>query len=345
MKEEKVNGKTYRLPNNLNPFQKKMYIHLIDWKWKNITKTPGIAKYKGKSIFYDAILPVDIVNQFPLIYSHILVDINNHNETYPFKLHKYFNHMASSQAAAINLFLPLLLLSSSPEKLMQKIKPDFKKLAKNELYKGFRIEFWDRNSNKNKGILGDHNATTGTDADIAIAYYNQDNELCLWLIEHKLTEMEFTTCGGYKSSKNLSKGSCKNDFNTILRNKKLCHYHSVNKYKYWELTDKYKFFFKNISTKKDCPFRNGLNQLWRNQLMALAIENDKSNQYKHVCFSVVHHPDNNYLNSSMKEYNKLINQNNKFFIFTSKDVIDSAILANNVNITKWINWYKNIYKL
>ena len=41
---------------------------------------------------------------------------------------------------------------------------------------------------------------------------------------------------------------------------------------------------------KGCPFRGGMNQLWRNQLLAMALE--KEGIYKNVYFSVVHHPEN-----------------------------------------------------
>jgi len=30
-----------RLPGSLNPFQQKLYIHLINWKWRHITREPG----------------------------------------------------------------------------------------------------------------------------------------------------------------------------------------------------------------------------------------------------------------------------------------------------------------
>jgi hypothetical protein len=48
-------------------------------------------------------------------------------------------------------------------------------------------------------VLNDHTNVSGTDADIAIAYYDNLGNLNLWMIEHKLTEVEFTTCGGFKS--------------------------------------------------------------------------------------------------------------------------------------------------
>lgn len=106
--------------------------------------------------------------------------------------------MASSQAANMNLFMPILQHPLANQ-ILKHLKPDFKCLANDELYHGYRLEFWDGNSNNEKGNLGDHTPVAGTDSDIAIAYYNNDDKLCLWLIEHKLRENEFTKCGGSKS--------------------------------------------------------------------------------------------------------------------------------------------------
>ena len=345
MKEEKINGKTYKLPGSLNKFQKEMYVHLIDWKWKNITKKPGLYKYKGEFIEYDAILPKTERKKFPLIYKPILNDLKDHKTKYHFKLHLHFNHMASSQAANINLFLPILL-SPKANDILRLLKSDFKKLTTGKLYKGFRIEYWDGNSDTDKGLLGDHNARSGTDSDIAIAYYNKKDELCLWLIEHKLTEKEFTTCGGYKSkNRDKLKHLCEKPFAEIVDNKDYCYYHNVRKNNYWLITDKHKDFFKNHNNFSTCPFRKGMNQLWRNQLLGFAVEDDPKQPYKNVYFSVVHHPDNKYLIKRIKEYKELINDNQKFSVFTSKEVIDHASKTKDKDIEEWIDWYKDLYKV
>lgn len=73
---------------------------------------------------------------------------------------------------------------------------------------------------------------------------------------------------------------------------------------------------------KGCPFRGGMNQLWRNQLLAMALE--KEGTYKKVYFSVVHHPENHFLYKSMSEYAKLTDHSSKFNSFTSDKLIDAA---------------------
>ncbi|MEZ4939198.1 MAG: hypothetical protein R2799_16555 [Crocinitomicaceae bacterium] len=319
-----------------------MYVHLINWKWKHITEKPGINHYKGKAIEYDAILPEEVRKDSPLIYPPILKDLKEHKKQFDFKFHAHFNHMASSQAANVNLFLPILL-SPKVNEILRKQKPDFKRLATDKLYKGFRIEFWDGNSSQEKGLLGDHNSSTGTDSDMAIAYYNHEEELCLWLIEHKLTEAEFTTCGGAKSKGRKTHHSCDMSFKDILKNKDTCYYHSANHYQYWNLTEKHQKFFANANEGHVCLFKKGMNQLWRNQLLALELED--SGEYKDVFFSVVHHPDNDDLDESLKEYKELIADNRKFSVFTSKELVESSQKNGDRVLYEWVDWYKNLYNI
>jgi len=337
----------YKLPSGLNDFQRELYIHLIEWKWKYISRETGIYRKKDKNGIVkeyekDAILPEAVRDSYPLIFPAVLDDLKAHKVLFDFKLHDHFHHMASSQAANINLFLPILL-HSNVNSILRKLKPDFKRLATEMLYKGFRIEYWDGNSIMERGLLGDHSKDAGTDSDIAIAYYNNHNELCLWLIEHKLTEKEFTTCGGYRTRFNNHKESCNNSFTTILAKKELCHYHRVNKYQYWNLTDANKDLFIHAEAETHCPFRDGMNQLWRNQLLGLGLM--QQGKYKHVVFSVVKHPDNHALDTVLNDYQKLTNKDPRFSWFSSSKIIQAAENVNNKTLEGWAGWYRKLYMI
>ena len=337
----------YKLPSGLNDFQKEMYIHLIEWKWKYITRTPGIYRKKDRNGVVreyekDAILPENLRDEYPLIYPTVLKDLLVHKLKFPFKLHEQFHNMASSQAANVNLFLPLLLHFNA-DAIFRQLKPDFRRLATEELYKGFRIEFWDGNSVNEPGLLRDHSANAGTDSDIGIAYYNEKEELCLWLIEHKLTEKEFTSCGGYKSKLNYHKESCSNSFAAIIANKDLCHYHKVNKYEYWNLTEANKQIFTQAKVENHCPFREGMNQLWRNQLLALGLEQKR--KYKNVFFSVVRHPGNLFLDGVLKEYQMLISNEIRFSWTNSAEIIRASRTLNDASLNAWAKWYCDLYMI
>ena len=321
----------YKLPAKLTEFQLALYIHLIEWKWKHITKEPG----KHGKTFYDAILPQEFQEEGYPLYSPLVEEIRNNHK---FKLHLHFGHMASSQAACINLFTPLLLMETVANQVLPSINPKFSSLATSELEGGFQFEFWPESN-----PLNDHTEVAGTDSDIAIAYYGLSGDLCLWLIEHKLSEDEFTTCGGYKSKGNQKKTLCKNGPG-IINDRSKCYYHSSCQYKYWDITHKSNLFILNlIEDGQHCPFKDGKNQLWRNQLMAFAIQEE--GKYKHVHFSVVHHPDNHDLRESIDNYKTIIRDPGLFSVFTARDVIKPASLIKYKYIQDWVAWYSDLYMI
>jgi hypothetical protein len=337
MKTYTLNRQSYRLPDILSPFQLKMYVHLVNWKWAHITRAPGM----DRGVIYDTVIPKEqFAEQLPLLYPAIVPAFKEHHKKYHFRIHKHFFHMASSQAANVNLFLPILLHPKAGA-VLALLKPDFARLATDELNHGYRIEFWDEGF----GSLADKKGTTGTDADIAIAYYNHQDQLCLWMIEHKLTEKEFTNCGGAKSHRRKERHSCDRTYSEILANKNLCFYHDMNKYNYWTITEINREFFSNHASHARCPFRSGINQLWRNQLLALAIERDEEQLYQHVAFSVVKHPGNDHLDKSLAEYRQLIANNPRFSVFTSSDVVEATSTLNDPELDTWITWYRDLYAL
>ena len=64
MKVHTIGGRDYRLPSNLNDFQRDLYIHLIDWKWGHGIKEAGI--YRNQE--YDAIIPDPRGDEYPTLY-------------------------------------------------------------------------------------------------------------------------------------------------------------------------------------------------------------------------------------------------------------------------------------
>ena len=321
----------YKLPKSLTDFQKTFYIHLIQWKHKHITKEPGLHQDRE----YDAILPKEYQDQFYPLYRPIVDEVLKNHQ---FKPHKHFGHMASSQAACINLFTAILMNDTIANQVLNKIKPDFKKLATDQLESGFQFEYWNKSN-----PLNDHTPAAGTDSDIAIAYYNQKDELSLWLIEHKLTEKEFTTCGAYRSSGNKQKDFCNNP-KAILSNNNKCYYQYARNYKYWELTSNSGLFdLEEMAKRSECPFLDGKNQLWRNQLMAYAIQKERS--FKNAHFSVVYHHDNLHLSETINNYTDLLTDKTVFSTFTSRDLVKAASDIQNNALQEWISWYSNLYKI
>jgi hypothetical protein len=338
MKIIEIDGRKYRLPNGLNDFQFQMYIHLINWKWAHLTQEPGYFNNAP----YDALLPDELIAKHNPLYDPIKEKFLDHQRKFPFKSHEFFGHMASSQAACVNLFLPLFKEPLIAARVLGAVKEDLKEIATDYLDNGFRIEFWDEPDN----VLNDHTKVAGTDADIAIAYHDHQGNLNLWMIEHKLTEAEFTTCGGYKSKGRTSKHACA-PASAILENTDLCYYHSACNFRYWDITLQETSPFKAdlIREYVECPFKGGMNQLWRNQLLAISLEKSTSPKwpYKKVYFSVVHHPRNEALQPSISEYQKLIENNDRFFAFSSEKVINRAKEIYDPALSEWVHWYEELY--
>jgi len=350
MKTQTIEGKSYRLPDVQSDFERDMYVHLIKWKWRHIGKEAGHHVHKGQIIEYDAILPDECKQheKMPHLYSSIQDYLDAHRCRNPFRIHPHFYHMASSQAANINLFLPILH-HPQVNSILRLLKKDFKALAKDQLDHGYCLEYWGGNfdaRSSGRGLLGDKSARAGTDSDIGIAYFNHQDELCLWLIEHKLLEHEFTKCGGYKSKGRVDKvrHDCTRSFSQILSEKSRCYYHDKCHYRYWEITEAHNRFFSNPETYGQCPFQGGLNQLWRNQLLALATEQQGS-PFKHAEFSVVRHHDNEALDRSIDDYKKIIDNNPKFSVFTSAEIISAAELHADDDLSKLISWYSDLYRI
>lgn len=337
-----INGTEYYIPANLTSEQEKIYCHIIDWKREHITKKKGV--YRGNE--YDAVLPVPQGGFVApaMIYELIALQLTEMQQgEFAYKPHKFAHHAVSSQTACINLFMPLLL-SDEINSILPKIQacpPGFKEIARDKLFNGFSFEYWGQDIKSARGVLNDHSMHAGTDADVAIAYYDIYDRLCLWIIEHKLTEKKFTECGAYRSKANKQKKNCREcDLADIVHDPDMCYYHKIKRYKYWDLLKPQIEKFKGKVGINGCPFRLGMNQLWRNQILAFALE--ETGVYKRVTFSVCHHARNSMLRKTINQYETLICNSNMFGSFTNYDVLN-AIDDKCADLQAWKQWYKDVY--
>ena len=325
-------------------FQQRVYSYLIKYK-------KGTLRIEGKGVSahgveHDCLFPKPYCDaKIPvMLYEGIKAIVKDIQESkFAFKPHLAASvHVASSQTACLNLFVPILESIYADQILKKsKVAPNgFDHIDRKQFRKGYCFEYWNSSLEGAKGLLGDHSPHAGTDSDVAIAYRNKNNNLCLWLIEHKLTEHEFTTCGGYRSKgiSNIEKTFCTScGIEEILENHDNCYYHKHCGYNYWKIMDAHSSFFCGKYEGKGCPFRGGMNQLWRNQLLALELEN--RGVFEEVYFSVVYHPENSFLDKTMNEYRKLTKNSVKFWGLKSNSLVDIA----EEYLPDWSNWYKKVY--
>jgi hypothetical protein len=88
-----------------------------------------------------------------------------------------------------------------------------------------------------------------------------------------------------------------------------------------------------------------MNQLWRNQLLGLAIEDDTHSPFSRSTFSVVKHPDNSSLDATIDTYKDLISNNPRFSVMTSADLVEAAEKVGDSVLFKWVKWYRGLYKI
>lgn len=186
-------------------------------------------------------------------------------------LDRILSNTAASQPYCFNLIIylqqHLLLADILFSKLLNKaitvkhLEPEFTPNQCDNIFGFERI--------KDESI-GDQNMKLGfgTDADIAVFYTYDNDKKGILLIEFKFIEAEFSVCSSYAKKKDIrSICNSENFFNDLVEpNNTLCGY---NKYFNWHLTQKSLVVDGNkIKSLSSCPFRNGLNQLWRNMLLA-----------------------------------------------------------------------------
>jgi hypothetical protein len=130
-----------------------------------------------------------------------------------------------------------------------------------------------------------------------------------------------------------------------VQNPAPCYYHDKSGFNYWRITAANQDFFPNHTSHTACPFHGGINQLWRNQLLGLAIEQDECQPYRQVTFSVVRHPRNNALDTTLADYKALIGGNPKFTTFTSAAVVTAAEAQADDELRLWTAWYRGLYDI
>jgi hypothetical protein len=252
-----------------NLWQKKVYKHMADF-----LQSIYEVKVFGQSANgnrYKHLLTVEQA-QFNFItediYSATIERFKKHKAG---DLNRILTNTAASQPYCFNLFLYLnhkkLIMDHLFSDLLNKsikvqhVEPEFTpNLCDNVV--GFP-----RASDES---LGDQDLQKGigTDADVAIFYTYDINKKGVLLIEFKFIESEFSVCSSFANKEKIH-----NTCNSVLyysdyveSKNHLCGY---NKYFNWDLTKRSKVFDnQKLREATACPFRFGLNQLWRNMLLA-----------------------------------------------------------------------------
>jgi hypothetical protein len=273
-----------------NVWQKRVYKHMADY----LAGNPEIKSYgvsKNGNAYLHLLREEDACHNFltPEIHEATIRRFRDHKAG---DLHRVLTNTAASQNYCFNLVIYLeqhrhladALFSTLLRKEVKVIElvPEF---TPNESFCNFRLP----NSEPVDESLGDQNGPAGTDADIGVCYtYEDGKKKGGLLIEFKFIEAEFSVCGSYHRVKGGQKDRDERDekrkvCNTgnyfkeyiepklnRIKDRTFCGYTQYNN---WPLTDKSAVLnFEKIRKQEGCPFRDGLNQLWRNMLLAEQVK-------------------------------------------------------------------------
>lgn len=271
-----------------NPWQRKAYAHLSEYLAKKGIQEFGVSD-KGNS--YRHLLRVEdrVMNFISReLYDLTLERFGSHKAG---DLNRILTNTASSQAYCFNLFLYLNKHKSLANKLFSEL------MGKAVTVEHIELEFTPNqmhadpfgnslSDSKNLTLtkdesIGDQSTFSGTDADVAVFYYFDKGKKGVLLIEFKFIEAEFSVCNSYKNKQEVRTYCSSPDYyrelvanqRTDSRQQPLCGY---TRYLNWALTSESEMFSDSLTQSyaltenrvSACPFRYGLNQLWRNMLLA-----------------------------------------------------------------------------
>jgi len=267
-----------------NPWEKKVYRHMADF-----LQSKGVQKFGATSVgnhYKHWLTKEEAILNFitPDIHKASLARFHNHKAG---DLKRILTNTAASQPFCFNLIIFLQQHSALADKLFSNLIDKQVKVIHLE------PEFTPNECNSVIGFertrdesIGDQGNKRGTDSDIAVFYTYDNGKKGLLLIEFKFIEPEFSVCSSYAGSKKKRDETPDETQQRIKRNQdrqgicssnnfylkmveaknSLCGY---NKYFNWDLTSKSKVIdVEKVKSMSACPFCLGLNQLWRNMILA-----------------------------------------------------------------------------
>jgi hypothetical protein len=282
-----------------NPWQRKAYMHLSEYLEKKGVQEFG--KSKGGNSYRHLLKEEDKEKNFISreLYDLTLERFGSHKAG---DLNRILTNTASSQAYCFNMFLYLnqhkVLAHALFNQLMGKavmvehIELEFTPDQMQVDAFSDSLTLSETITKQQDESIGDQSTFGGTDADVAVFYsfseaiegftssetLNRKNGVLL--IEFKFIEAGFSVCSSFKNKQEVRSYCSGPDYyrelvinqQTDNRQQPLCGY---TRYRNWALTVESCLFSESV-TQSDtltgnrlptCPFRYGLNQLWRNLLL------------------------------------------------------------------------------
>jgi len=243
-------------------------------------------------------------------------------------LHNYAHALNSSQAFAMNLFLPFRVGSSDGLNSFL-----IEALGRSVEVTGVELEYYGSGD-----LLAEMpGSTPGPDdkytaADVALHLRDDQGDVGLLLVEVKLSEAGFTRCGGVKSRGNRDHAPCRST-RVFFESPDRCYlqrpYHATRDRRYWKIFEdahgSLAASFPGAATDGPCPFEGDWQQPMRNHALCLSAVQAQRASFWHL--ALLHHDDNPDVVSEWDTYSASTADSRQIHRWPASSLIDALDVA------------------
>ena len=261
------------------------------------------------------------------------------------KLHRYAAHLRSSQIFAFNLFLPFR--RGSREALSRQMSET---VGADLSIKDVRFEWVPPGA-----LLGELNGDrpvgyeAATGVDVVLWGTMPDGRRVAILIEVKLSEPNFTPCGGRMSPGNQRRDVC-DSAALFFSDPSACYLtrplRQRRDRRYWEFFEgahgTVAAAFPGAGHAGPCPFANDMNQPMRNLAIARGLEQDEGWDIDRAWFVLCAHDDNPKIPELWREWQLLLPDQSMSPSLPASQVVNAGEAE---GFTGWARWMRKRYLL
>ena len=261
------------------------------------------------------------------------------------RLHRYASHLRSSQAFALNLFLPFR--TNSKARLSEHVS----KILGEELSiedVGFE---WVPPGHLLGEIAGDipEGSEPATAVDVVLWCRLTDGGRAAVLLEVKLSETDFTHCKGRTSPNNKQKQVCKSA-EQFFEDPSNCYLqrprHQKRDRRYWKIFAQahgsVREAFPGADIDGPCPFAESMQQPMRNLAVAVGLEQDPHASIEKAWFGLCAHVDNPDVAGHWESWTRLLTEPSLAPKIPASVVVSAG---EKEGLQDWAAWMRNRYRL
>ena len=261
------------------------------------------------------------------------------------KLHQYAAHLRSSQVFAFNLFLPFR--RGNRERLSDVVSEAIgTRFSVDEV--GFE---WVPPGALLGEIEGDRPVGNepATAVDVVLWGFLPEGKRAVVLLEVKLSETDFTHCGGRTSPGNNKRHVCDSAV-LIFENPSDCYLRRPLRRRrdrrYWEIFTashgSVRAAFPGAGMEGQCPFAFSMQQPMRNLAIAKGLEQDQGSEVEQAWFGLCAHDENESVAEHWEEWRRLLSGSSFAPSIPASEIVRAGEAE---GLLEWAAWMRARYRL